>query len=466
MPVPRLVVHIVLDDLGAEQVGRYGRNAASPGLAAQPFLDSLWDSGVRLTNYFAEAFCSPARACHMTGRHTEDTGTGDIIESDNDTPLLLDQLLLPEVLKIWFGTEIQTACIGKWHLGNASVGGKRSPLTAGFDYFYGSERNILDFYEDNLSCQGQTYPAHGRFIPEVLTEATTEWIRRFAAQRTKKGYLYVPFHLPHNPYWRPPSTLYNTATWTLPGVQPAPDVTYATSLPYFKAYIEAMDTLMARIWASVPSSLKNETLLLVSSDNGTESTLLPFESYAPPLSAFNYLATHGKRSYFDPGVRVPAYAYSTNTGLVTAPGRSVTGLVQSLDWYSTTLDAFGVPWQEIVAARGPRFGVSAAKRSKSIWPNLIANTATTNRTHAICGIFEPNGYNRGLSPGRRMITDGQFKFIFPTSATYLAKPSLYDIVDKPMENQAVFEPVGGSPQRVALQVAWDAFYASLPPVPS
>lgn len=463
MPTPRLIVHITLDDLGLDQHGKYGMSTTSPGIPTTPWLDDLWDNGVRFTKHFAEPFCSPYRACHFTGRHTEDTGIGDIIENDSDGPLLLKELLIPEVLKIWFGDRIQTAAIGKWHLGNAQVGGKRSPLTAGFDYFFGSERNIIDFYEDDLSCQGQTYPAYGRFVPELLASAAITWIRRFAAQRTKLGYLYLPFHLPHNPFWKPPESLYDEARWVCPTPQPASQTTSAAT-PYFKAYVESMDTLAQRIIDSIPAWLLDETVVFVSSDNGTEAAMLALESYPAGLGGGAYNANHAKRSVFDPGIRTPAYAWSPNTDFVASPGRTVTGLIQSVDWYATTLAMFGVPWQEIVAARGPRSGVSAAVRSKSFLTSLNTNTATTNREYAYVGIFEPNGYNRGTTPGRRAITDGTWKLIFPSGQTAFGTSLLYNIVNDPREQAPEPEPFSGSPDRERLQAAWDAFYADMPPV--
>jgi arylsulfatase A-like enzyme len=445
---------------GAEQAERYGRGGVSFGYAAQPFLNSLWDTGLRLENHFAESFCSPYRACHMTGRHTEDLGLGDIIETDNDQPLLLRELLIPEALRIYFGNRIQTACIGKWHLGNAQVGGKKSPLTAGFDYFYGSERNITDFYNFDLVLQGDTVNSNGRYIPELLAQAAIGWLRRFASQSSQKGYLYLPFHLPHNPFFRPPSTLYNAGTWTLPGYQPAAQDDI-TAVPYHKAYIEAMDTLLARIIGTIPASLLQETVLFVSSDNGTEAAMLAFEQYPPGLGGGFYQASHGKRTAFDPGIRTPAYIWSANTAFVTSPGRSITGLAQSLDWYSTTLDLFGVPWQEIVAAQGPRFGVSAAERSKSLLPNMQAALAATDRTHAMGGIWDPNGYNRGTTAGRRWITDGTDKLTFQ-NMTAFGVGTHYNILSDPRETGAV---VGGAAERAALEAAWADFYETLPPVP-
>lgn len=461
MANPRLVIHMVADDLGSEQVGKFQRNGVSPGLAAQPFMDMLWDYGVRFENHYSEIFCSPYRANVMTGRHTEDHGIGDILEVDSDYPLLLKELLTPEVLRIYFGSNVDTAAIGKWHLGTSAVGGSRAALLAGFDYAFLSERNI-DYFTTEMACQGDQYLPRGRYIPDVMGDAAITWLRRFAAQRGRKGYLYLPFHNPHNPWHRPSADLYDSGTWTCPD-QVADPQSGATIVPYHKAMIEALDAWAKRIWDSMPAHLQNETLLLFSSDNGSDGGVLAQETY---FDGTPYSGGHGKRSTWDPGIRTPAYAYSPNTGIITNPGRSVTGVVQSLDFFATTLEALGVPWQEIVEARAARGGRTAADRSKTLWSALQENIATTKRTYAYTASFSPNEYNRGTLPGIRAITDGRYKLRFPTSTPYTSTPDLYDIVDNPKETAAVVDSPGTvHPKRTELQEAWSAFYDDLPPLP-
>lgn len=473
MTTPRLVIHMTADDLGAEQCPKFGRTGTAQASPAQPFMDMLYDEGVRFERHYAEGFCSPYRACHMTGRHTEDHGIGDILESESDNPLLLSELLLPEVLKIYYGAQIQTACIGKWHLGTEEVGGRRAPLDAGFDYAFSTTRNI-DYFTSELDCMGQPYQPLGRYIPDILGEAAITWLRRFAADRNRIGYLYLPFHLPHDPYHRPTAGLYDAGTWTLPEQTPADQGT-PNCIPYGKAMVEAYNTWAMRIWDSIPARLQQQTLILSSSDNGSDVRVLAGESYPVSMGGGAYVGTHGKRSYWDPGWRTPAWAYSPNEEIVAAPGRSVTGLVQGPDWFATTLEMLGLStatWHEIVAKRGKRLGVSAIERSKSVAPNIQTDLATTDREYAIGGIFTPNGYNRGTALGRRAITDGRYKLKFPTATDAFSYPELYDIVASPTEDEVVeeaeYEAAAGEihPERARLQAAFDAFYASLPPLPA
>lgn len=460
MTIPRLVIHVTLDDFGCEQHAKFGRNGVSPGTASLPFLDKLWDEGVRFENHFAESFCSPYRACHMTGRHTEDTGIGDIIETDADNPLLLSELLIPEILRAYYGAEIEMAVLGKWHLGTEAVGGRKAALDAGFDYAFTTIRNA-DYFSTSMECMGEEYLPLGRYIPDVLGNAALTWLRRFAARKSRKGYLYLPFHLPHDPFHRPSADLYDTGTWTCADQVASPQ-SGAGIVPYYKAMQEAFDTWTGRIWDSIPASLQAETVIFVSSDNGSDVRVLSNENYADGSS---YNGGHGKRTSFDPGLRTPAYAYSPNTDFVAAPNRSVTGLIQSLDWFATTLDAFGVPWQEIVEKQKQRVGKTAVDRSKSFWGSLTANVATTDRAYAIGGIFSPNGFNRGTAAGTRWITDGRYKLRFPVGGVATDTPTLWDIQSSPKEDSVVSEPVGTPhPKRTELLGVWEDFYDGLPPL--
>lgn len=427
----------------------------------------LSSAGVRYEKHFAEAFCSPDRADHLAGRHTEDHGIGDIIEDSADAPMLQSELTIAEVLKRKYGQSCKTACVGKWHLGTTRYAGNNlAPNRAGFDYFYGTERNLnnvddptVGYYNNPIIAQGEIISNFGQYVPTMMARAAIRWLRHFAGGPSgDKGYLYLPWHLPHSAYHRPPSDLYNTSTWVLPN--PAALVQDGSTneiVPYAKAMEEALDTHMAQVWNSIPAWLQAQTVLLVSSDNGTSAELLKWETY-PDTTAYN--GNHGKRSYFDPAWRVPAWAYGP---MIASGGRTVTGLVQSCDWYSTTLELLGVTnWQDIVAIEGPS-GNTAVQRSKSLVSTITSAGTTTSRQYAYGGIFAPNGYNRGLATGRRAITDGRYKMRW-TDTTAFGSPTLWDLFASPKETAQVTDEIGTASIQATLGAAWRAFYETLPPL--
>lgn len=422
----RLVIHIVLDDMGAEQVTHFGRNGPTPGVADTLFLDEVADNGVIFTHCYAEAFCSPSRANHFAGRHTEDHGVGNIIESDAEGPLLQSEITLPEVLKLRYGDDVVTAAVGKWHLGTAAVGGDSAPNLAGFDLFVGTERNITNFYGGTVIRQGERITI-SQYLPSYFQDAAISWLRRFAADpQGRRGYLYVPFHLPHEPFHRPPLDVYSDSDWPCPQQIPTSQ-TSSEIVPYFKRMVGAVSVFAQRLWESMPASLQAETVVFITADNGTAPVAAQAETY-PDGTAIP--GAHVKRSNFDPGIRVPAYAYSP---LIASPGREVTGLVQSCDWYATTLELLGVTtWRDLVTAHYPGYGVAASERSISLVKNLTGgSSSTTSREFVHTGIFSPNGFNAGMSPGKRMITDGRHKLIF--DGDRYTEPSFYDFAADPTE---------------------------------
>ena len=64
------IVLILADDLGYSDLGCYG------GEIPTPTLDALGRGGVRLTQFYNAARCSPSRASLLTGLHPHQTGIG------------------------------------------------------------------------------------------------------------------------------------------------------------------------------------------------------------------------------------------------------------------------------------------------------------------------------------------------------------------------------------------------------
>ena len=73
------VVLILADDLGYSDLGCYGGEIATPNL------DRSGRSGVRLSQFYNTARCSPSRASLLTGLHPHQTGVG--ILTNDDRPL-------------------------------------------------------------------------------------------------------------------------------------------------------------------------------------------------------------------------------------------------------------------------------------------------------------------------------------------------------------------------------------------
>jgi arylsulfatase len=127
------ILLIMADDLGYTDLGSYGSEIATPNL------DTLADTGVKMTQFYASPFCSPTRAMLMSGSDNHLVGFGDMSElmlpEQRGKPGYegyLNERVVPlaQVLK---DAGYRTLMTGKWHLG---VPEEYSPATRGFEQSY------------------------------------------------------------------------------------------------------------------------------------------------------------------------------------------------------------------------------------------------------------------------------------------------------------------------------------------
>jgi len=122
---PNIII-IYTDDQGYQDLGCYG----SP-LIKTPNIDKLAAEGIRCTDFYvASSVCSASRAALLTGKLPKNNGVPGVYFPDNkgmDT----SQVTIAEVLK---KSGYQTACFGKWHLGDFN---ENLPTGQGFDEYFG-----------------------------------------------------------------------------------------------------------------------------------------------------------------------------------------------------------------------------------------------------------------------------------------------------------------------------------------
>lgn len=75
MPLPNVVL-ILVDDMGFSDIGCYGGEVQTPNL------DRLARQGVRFSQFYNTARCSPSRASLLTGLHPHQTGIGILTNDD------------------------------------------------------------------------------------------------------------------------------------------------------------------------------------------------------------------------------------------------------------------------------------------------------------------------------------------------------------------------------------------------
>src|SRR5699024_11760086 len=98
------------------------------------------EDGVRLTQFYNTARCSPSRASLLTGLHPHQTGIG--VLTGDDSPVGYPGNLRPDVptiAEMLSAGGCPTAAVGKWHLAaDVRTPNDSWPTRRGFDTFYGT----------------------------------------------------------------------------------------------------------------------------------------------------------------------------------------------------------------------------------------------------------------------------------------------------------------------------------------
>ena len=363
---PGNVLIVVADDVGTDMIAAYHEHPDAP---PTPTLDALAADGVLFKNAYACPTCSPTRAAIMTGRYSFRTGLGTPIQEWNpEYALPLDEVTLPEMLNQVGLTHIANSAVGKWHLGSTLVGDIEDANLQGFDWFEGTFGNF--FF-------GQTYYDHSKIINGVrinsTTYATTEQaddaIARIQAM-PEPWFCYLAFNSGHQPFHAPPAYLH---TYTLAG-----DPELTPNL-HFCAAVQALDTELGRVLATLTPEVRANTTIIFIGDNGT-----PNEAVIPPS-----IAGQAKGSLYEGGVRVPLIVSGKR---VQKPGTTCTALVHAVDLFPTVADLFDRDYRAGVGDNRPIDGLT-------LMPFLAEPAAPTLHPYLFSEKFAPNGYGPYATQG-------------------------------------------------------------------
>lgn len=284
---PRNIVFMLLDNVGQEWFGCYGGEAG-----VTPAIDKLAATGVRVEHCYTAPVCGPSRVVALTGRYPHSTG----FRLHHDAALYSGGGLDPE-REILFPRLFQKAgfatCLaGKWQVNNlydepgvldrhgfdehlawpGSLDKDKMPpeQTAAFWDAVKREsvedtvafiQNIESRYWDPVFLrQGKRERHPGKYGPDVAREFAFDFLRR---HKDQPFLLYFPMVLTHgNAYPHP------VATTPLNRDENRPhEEMFADMLRYADMQVDAMVRELERL------GLRDDTLLVIASDNGTEKTL-------------------------------------------------------------------------------------------------------------------------------------------------------------------------------------------------
>ncbi len=186
------IVLIMADDLGFSDVGSYG------GEIPTPHLDRLAEEGLRFTQFYNAARCSPTRASLLTGRTPHAVGVGHL-NSPGVYPGDLDRET-PTVAELLREAGYSTYMAGKWHVTPWPGPGHNHPRRRGFDRFYGILASIRSYYNPpSLMRDDEPLPPpDGDYhFTDAITHAAVEFVEEHDPSRP--FFLYVAHAAPHWP---------------------------------------------------------------------------------------------------------------------------------------------------------------------------------------------------------------------------------------------------------------------------
>ena len=305
------IIYIMVDDMGYADLSIYGRRNYST-----PVLDSLAKEGMKFTQAYAAApVCTPTRVAFMTGRFPARNPIG------LREPLLMDSTdihmglspELPTVSSLLKKSGYKTALFGKWHLG---FNPKFFPAAHGFDYFFGITSGAADYishqYEgrDVLFENNEQVKMKG-YLTDQITDRAVDYIEK------TKGPFFISLQYT-SPHW----------PWQAPGDPAYPDSVGMSSggnIDTFARMVQNLDQNIGRVLTSIESSgLRNNTLIIFTSDNGGERY-----SDMGPLKG-------KKLELWEGGIRVPAFVRWP--GKIN-PNTTTDQVAVTMDWTVTILHA-------------------------------------------------------------------------------------------------------------------------------
>jgi arylsulfatase len=345
------VVIILGDDLGFSDLGAFGSEIRTPNI------DSLAQDGVRFTNFYTHASCSPTRSMLLSGIDTHRNGLGNMDEwtSPNQVGVpgyegYLNNMVvtLPQLLR---EAGYHTYMVGKWHMGKSP---DKIPAARGFERDFtllDGAGSYWDMWNLTAASPQSTYTEDGKYLTKLpkdyyATKTYTDKLIGYIDEHHGDGkpfFAYVSHQAPHDPYhlpreWRerhvgeydqgwdamrqkrlarqvelgivPEGTKLAERMWFLPDpvvLAPAPRALLGRKMELYAGMVENMDFHVGRLVQHLKEIGEyDNTIFIVFGDNGAEgSDLFAMIAGTPSTRDYLFAAMHWSqtdpKSWGDPG---------------------------------------------------------------------------------------------------------------------------------------------------------------------
>lgn len=377
-PQPNILL-IISDDQGLDASAQYD---LSDDLPATPTLDALATSGLVFENVWATPGCTTTRSSMITGKYGVNTGVvsiGDELPADET---ILHAYLVENTATAGY----QSAVIGKWHLAGQNSPSITHPNDMGVDYYAGLLRGGLTDYSDWPLVENGESTQSFEYNTTKLTNLAIEWI----STQSTPWFLWLAYVAPHDPFHLPPADLH---TLSLTGTDS--DIS-ANPRDYYLASIEAMDTEIGRLLASMSEEERDNTIILYIGDNGSPTRVVDQNVYA----------NGAKASLTEGGLRVPMVISGAG---VSRKGERETALINSTDFFASIIELAG--------------SSNTAIHNSISFVDLLSDSDAEQRQYVYAG-FESENVSGWA------IRNARYKLIETTDGLR----QLYDLIDNPDEN--------------------------------
>ena len=415
---PNLIV-ILADDLGWSDLGCYGNT-----FNETPHLDRLAREGMRFTQAYAGAVCSPTRANLQSGQDQARFGITQHIPGHRRPFAKLKDPTVPLQLPLEVETfaerlaasGYQTGYFGKWHLGGDGFG----PQEQGW-------QEAMELH-GNTQSPAVTGSTQTRRTAEFLTEKAVGFIEKHKSQPFLLQVSHCAVHIPLST--TPELKAKYEKRTPMPGYP---------SLPEYAGLLEELDQSVGRIAEAVDrAGIGPNTLIVFLSDNGGLE-----HDQSDRIVTSNKPLRGEKGTLYEGGIRVPMIVRWS--GQISAKSVCETAVI-SYDLYPTFMELAAAK----SGAKQPQDGLSIAELFKNPAVELSRDRLHWHLPH----------YHHS-TPASAM-RQGDWKLIefFEDSSV-----QLFDLASDPSEqkNLAEQEPARAKEMRASLS-AWREQVAARMPV--
>ena len=180
------IVLILADDLGFSDLGCYGGEIQTPNL------DRMAAKGLRFSQFYNCAKCSPTRNSILTGLYHQQADVGK-----GKNCVTIAEALRP--------AGYTTLAAGKWHVGG-------TPMDRGFDRYFGMLGGACSYFVPDKTFRLDREPFATNDRNFYTTNAFTDYALEFldeAGRKDKPFFLYMAYNAPHYPLHALPDDIEN-----------------------------------------------------------------------------------------------------------------------------------------------------------------------------------------------------------------------------------------------------------------